>query len=263
MAEKRRPKGAEDPTCPMWMVSFSDMMSLMMTFFVMLVTFSTPDQGKLAEVYGALRGAFGVTNIGLIVPTQTPSSRPPLRDSQEDVRTIDDEHAMWRYDRMRSPTAAIEEQLEALGLHGMIKLDSLEEGISIKLLNPLMFYRREARLTPEGERALALMAEVLVGVHNQIRVVGFPDADCGKPEEDAAWRLATARAAAVAVFLSERGKVAPKRISITGWTGDNSAASRGSLSEREANCAAEILVLAKPRDRVPSAQEVIVTDDWD
>ncbi|MDB5654061.1 MAG: OmpA/MotB [Tardiphaga sp.] len=43
-----------------WYVSFADLMSLMMSFFVMLLAFSTQDAGKMAVVAGSMREAFGV-----------------------------------------------------------------------------------------------------------------------------------------------------------------------------------------------------------
>jgi len=45
-----------------WFVTFADLMGLMMSFFVMLVAFSTQDQAKLQIVAGSMRDAFGVQN---------------------------------------------------------------------------------------------------------------------------------------------------------------------------------------------------------
>ena len=43
-----------------WFVTFADLMGLMMSFFVMLVAFSTQDANKLKVVAGSMRDAFGV-----------------------------------------------------------------------------------------------------------------------------------------------------------------------------------------------------------
>src|SRR4051812_14004305 len=43
-----------------WFVTFADLMGLLMSFFVMLVAFSTQDQAKLQVVAGSMRDAFGV-----------------------------------------------------------------------------------------------------------------------------------------------------------------------------------------------------------
>ena len=43
-----------------WFVTFADLMALLMSFFVMLVAFSTQDSEKLQIVAGSMRDAFGV-----------------------------------------------------------------------------------------------------------------------------------------------------------------------------------------------------------
>src|ERR1700751_5215057 len=43
-----------------WFVTFADLMGLLVSFFVMLVAFSTQDQAKLQVVAGSMRAAFGV-----------------------------------------------------------------------------------------------------------------------------------------------------------------------------------------------------------
>jgi chemotaxis protein MotB len=43
-----------------WFVTFADLMGLLVSFFVMLVAFSTQDQAKLQVVAGSMRDAFGV-----------------------------------------------------------------------------------------------------------------------------------------------------------------------------------------------------------
>lgn len=55
-----------------WFVTFADLMGLMMSFFVMLVAFSTQDANKLKIVAGSMRDAFGIQS-GRAMPA---SSRP-------------------------------------------------------------------------------------------------------------------------------------------------------------------------------------------
>jgi chemotaxis protein MotB len=59
MAKKKR---AEAHGGHGWFVTFADLMGLLMSFFVMLLAFSTQDQNKLKIVAGSMREAFGVQN---------------------------------------------------------------------------------------------------------------------------------------------------------------------------------------------------------
>src|SRR4029079_10037202 len=67
-----------------WFVTFADLMGLMMSFFVMLVAFSTMDNNKLKIVAGSMRDAFGVqTNVRYsgIVESDGLPTRPKLKNA--------------------------------------------------------------------------------------------------------------------------------------------------------------------------------------
>src|SRR6201990_78313 len=66
-----------------WFLTFADLMGLMMSFFVMLVAFSTQDQQKLKIVAGSMRDAFGVQQprySGIIESDGVPT-RPKLKNT--------------------------------------------------------------------------------------------------------------------------------------------------------------------------------------
>ncbi len=81
MAKKKR--GAAHAGGHGWYVSFADLMGLMMSFFVMLVAFSTTDNNKLKIVAGSMREAFGVREAryaGVIESDGLPT-RPKLKNT--------------------------------------------------------------------------------------------------------------------------------------------------------------------------------------
>jgi chemotaxis protein MotB len=66
-----------------WFVTFADLMGLMMSFFVMLVAFSTQDQQKLKIVAGSMRDAFGVqttSRFSGIIESDGVPTRPKLKN---------------------------------------------------------------------------------------------------------------------------------------------------------------------------------------
>src|SRR6201995_2247015 len=65
-----------------WVVTFADLMGLMMSFFVMLVAFSTQDQQKLKIVAGSMRDAFGVqqSRYSGVVESDGVPTRPKLKN---------------------------------------------------------------------------------------------------------------------------------------------------------------------------------------
>jgi chemotaxis protein MotB len=67
-----------------WFVTFADLMGLMMSFFVMLVAFSTQDQQKLKIVAGSMRDAFGVqtqSRFSGIIESDGVPTRPKLKNT--------------------------------------------------------------------------------------------------------------------------------------------------------------------------------------
>jgi chemotaxis protein MotB len=82
MAKKKR--GAAHGGGHGWYVSFADLMGLMMSFFVMLVAFSTMDNNKLKIVAGSMRDAFGVqadVRYSGIIESDGLPTRPKLKNT--------------------------------------------------------------------------------------------------------------------------------------------------------------------------------------
>jgi chemotaxis protein MotB len=62
--QKKQPPAEESPGAPLWMVTFSDCMNLLLTFFVLLTTFSSYDTNVLSDMGSSFRQIFSV-GIGL------------------------------------------------------------------------------------------------------------------------------------------------------------------------------------------------------
>src|SRR5262249_45257693 len=83
-----------------WFVTFADLMGLLVSFFVMLVAFSTQDQKKLQIMAGSMREAFGIqTQVrfsgmreieGLPSPKKPKSTSPDKEDQPKSVEGQDD-----------------------------------------------------------------------------------------------------------------------------------------------------------------------------
>ena len=96
-----------------WFVTFADLMGLLVSFFVMLVAFSTQDQAKLQVVAGSMRDAFGVQDhvrySGIVEVNGLPT-RPKLKNAAQidpleaSATPTPDEH-----DRQRSQGARIKQ----------------------------------------------------------------------------------------------------------------------------------------------------------
>jgi chemotaxis protein MotB len=61
LARKKKKKDAKSGA-PSWMVTYSDMVTLLLTFFVLMISMSQVDKVKFFQAVGSLRGALGVIN---------------------------------------------------------------------------------------------------------------------------------------------------------------------------------------------------------
>ncbi|MEZ4766111.1 MAG: flagellar motor protein MotB [Calditrichia bacterium] len=74
MAGKKQKKQEEAPAgAPLWIVTFSDLMSLLLTFFVLLLSFSSIQEVEFQKALGSLKGALGVLprNDAIYSPVKT------------------------------------------------------------------------------------------------------------------------------------------------------------------------------------------------
>jgi chemotaxis protein MotB len=138
-----------------WYVSFADLMGLMMSFFVMLVAFSTQDQQKLKIVAGSMRDAFGVQQArysGIVesdgVPTRPKlknvdhvppeeASNTPTPDQQERSRTagaklkIDREFAL----ASASLRQALQDMPELTEISKHIMFEETKQGLNLEIVD--------------------------------------------------------------------------------------------------------------------------------
>src|SRR5919106_5556617 len=109
MAKNVVPVGA-----PLWMVTFADLMSLLVCFFVLIISFSVPDIKKLKIVAGSMRDAFGfqremiVTGMVEIdgnphfeyarelVPVPIEATVGPIPDNNDDIAELSRREEVWQ-----------------------------------------------------------------------------------------------------------------------------------------------------------------------
>jgi chemotaxis protein MotB len=139
-----------------WFVTFADLMGLMMSFFVMLVAFSTMDNNKLKIVAGSMRDAFGTTtevrysgiiesdglptrpklkNTAHIAPEE--SSNTPTPDQQERSRTagarlkIDREFAL----ASASLRQALQDMPELTEVSKHVMFEETSQGLNLEIVD--------------------------------------------------------------------------------------------------------------------------------
>lgn len=174
-----------------WMVSFTDLIALMLTFFVMLFAMSKVEQRKWQNLTDAL-----AENLNAVreVPAALPTEQLGIDHTQTLAGTDLDYLA-----------ALLSQNMAADPLLGSGVLTRLGDRIVIALPGDLLFAPGSSELAASGQDALSALGGLLRHVGNRIEVTGH--ADPRKPADGfvSNWDLSLARALRVASLLQRFG----------------------------------------------------------
>ncbi|HPM22573.1 MAG TPA: flagellar motor protein MotB [Phycisphaerae bacterium] len=201
MAIKKReaPSGAPD-----WIVTYGDMMSLLLCFFIMLAALANYDKQdkRLMTAIESIREALGTPGqVGWL-----PADEIDLNSLHQQL--IEVVHLTNRNNRARA---------DAEGLEGPdAAVRNIRDGVEFVVGGPVAFTRFSAELRPEAEPLLAGFAERVRGFRNKLEIRGHATreplpADAPFSSDMA---LAFARGEAVRLKLIELG-IAPERIRVS------------------------------------------------
>lgn len=179
-----------------WLITFTDLVALMLTFFVMMFAMSSVKVTQWQSMIDSLSQTL----------RPTAEKTPPAATSAFNIGTIFRKRAI-NLDYLAS---VLGETVEGDPLLSTGRLMRLEDRLIIALPGDLLFEPTQARLTDRGREALFVLGGVLRNIGNQIGVNGHagPDAPAGG-DYASKWELSTARAAAVANALRQSGYTDP------------------------------------------------------
>lgn len=218
-----------EPTAPFWMATFSDMMTLLLTFFVMIVAMSEVEVRKFEEALSYFRGQRGVIQAEAYMAPP----RPPQPSVEEALR-----EERMRAQRFEQVTRVLQEQ----GIAERVEVSLRADGIHLNLQDSVLFTSGDAALLPAARIVLRLVTEVLAEHIEAVHVEGHTDdrpiATARFPSN---WELSTARAASVVRFLLELpDTLPPDRFTASGYGEHRPAASNATPDGRARNRRVEI-----------------------
>jgi chemotaxis protein MotB len=184
---------------PAWMTTFSDLMSLLLCFFVLIVSMSRIVERDFFVAAGSLRGAFGVmsANPAIIKLENTPL--PTLKNIQ---RAIVDKSV-----------SNLQDFIESKNLGENVKVVISDKGVALSIASPVLFKLGSAEMEPESYPLLEEVFAIARGWPNVIRVEGHTDNTRISGGEFATnWDLAFARALSVVNFAIDFSKIHPSRL---------------------------------------------------
>jgi chemotaxis protein MotB len=229
-----------------WLVSYADMMTLLMCLFIVLFAMSQVDSKKFAALASGLAESFGTpitaladggasSDAGILdampapvdVQSVAPANQTPsqadvdaaaAKAAAEEAKRVQAE-AQGAYDQLAAVRDEIEASLTAAGYAGAAQYQIDERGLVVHVVSDGVLYDAEsAALRPDGVRVLNAVAPTLTGLKNQLRIEGhtnsIPVTAGGRYPSN--WELSTDRATTVVRYLIGRG-IPATRLSATGY----------------------------------------------
>ena len=247
MSERKKKKQDGPPGTPEWMVTFSDIMSLLVTFFVLLMTFSSFDSDTFDLMSGSLRGAFGV------IKKHREDDKTSLVNSMIRVdsrRDIEGAEVPPQHEPLSKIDQRLRQQLEMMDVMQFVDLVHMDRGLVIRIQDGVLF--EEGRAKPRGtsRKILRAVAAALRYVPNRMLVEGHTD-DTFLPtlEFGSDRALSLARAVVVSDVLIQM-KVAPNRIGTAGAGKHKPVLPNTSPEGRARNRRVEVTIFPPPAQGV-------------
>jgi len=227
---KKAPAGA-----PMWMVTFSDMVTLLLTFFVLLLSMASMDKVKFSQASDSLAGAFGVmasSNSTAISPPRVVTYAP-----------VDDDLVSRVYKRLRS-------KIHELKIDKDITLVKDRGAVILRIEDAVLFASGQSTLNRAAEPILDKVAELVRPLPFNMKIEGHTDS---RGDLMANWKLSVDRAVSVLGYFVGKQLLPLDRLAATGYGGQKPLYPEDSDAARALNRRVEFVLESQggPGDNLP------------
>jgi len=159
----RKKKGDDGPPgAPAWMVTFGDLMSLLLTFFVLLLSFSVMEESKVSQAIESIQGALGVMD---------------KNSSVFEFKQVADNKASQRSEAIKRLARRLRRRMQVLGKESDVSIEfNKKGGLKINLPSEMLFDSAQADLKSNSAPVLQGIAALLVDVPDKfVEVRGHTD----------------------------------------------------------------------------------------
>lgn len=248
---------------PSWMVTFADLMSLMLTFFVLLLSMSVIDVQKFQAALLSIQTSFSqpwhneggmagyIIGDKLTPPTPLPiEEKPPVPEPELDLDPINT-------DEIATPDLAEPLYLELIDAMqdeiqaGHIEIERSDLQVLVRFQQQISFPLASADLQRSFIPVLDKIAKVLKGMKGSIVVVGHTDdLPISTARFRSNWDLSSARAASVVHYLLENSELPNERVIAAGRADTQPLLPNTNMANRDQNRRVEIVI--RPEEQLTS-----------
>ncbi|MGM8213377.1 flagellar motor protein MotS [Virgibacillus sp. W0430] len=248
---RRRVRRSQKGGAPKWMVTYSDMVTLILVFFILLFSFSQIDLVKFEAVSESFRNRmifdFYPSPIPMENPTQS-SSHQEKGDNSNEFQTPtlkkDTTDKDQQQDSLSQLMNNVENFLNEHGLNDVVSANRTERGVVLVLQERVLFDSGEAEILDSGKPFLNEIGTLLLKIPNHVKVEGHTD---NRPISNyrypSNWELSGARAGSVIRYLMNKNDLDESRFSVAGYGDTRPLVPNDSAANWSQNRRVEIVIL--------------------
>lgn len=241
MSRRREYKKKEGGGTPGWITTFSDLMSLLLTFFILLYSMSSVDAVKFKELSHSLQDVLtGSDSLSIIEGSATDDEILDLE--QLSTELLAEKIEMTK--EMQEMYNTVEEYISNKGLEAKVTVDMGKKGVYVDIKEVILFESGESELKSSGIQVLEDLQDLFVDFENDIVIEGHTDnIPIRNKDFESNWELSTSRALSVVKYLSEMDGLEPRRFSATGYGEYRPIVPNDSIKNRSINRRVNILII--------------------
>ncbi|HDJ28713.1 MAG TPA: hypothetical protein ENF28_05670 [Proteobacteria bacterium] len=199
-----------------WMVTLSDLLILLLTFFVLLISMSSMDKKVFKKMFGAFPYSLGVLNMGGSVQSLEKKERLIVRPVAKS-RSIADLAAL----RKLSPSLSkLLDDLEARSASACLAASVINDDLNLAIVSDFLFGTLDATMKPAGKILIAELAGFAAKQPGELIIEVYTDnfpLHTAKFSDN--WILASVRGDVIARELQRQG-VAESRLALSAFGPD-------------------------------------------
>ena len=238
MARREKRQKSAGPA-PLWLITFSDLMTLLLAFFVLLLSMSSMDTTTITRISSH---SGHLSPLNLSGPGRLPERIQIVVKLIKDPRNV-----LEKKNRIKDllfPLDQLPPEMSKGDLEKNIAILEHPEGVVIVLTEGLLFAKGSAKLDDKGKKLVAVLTPVMQAVNADINISGHTDAT---PEKDTNnYDLSLMRALVVLEQLLQ-AQIPPDRFSVSGYGPDKPMYPNTTAEGQAKNRRVEILVKTTPR----------------
>ncbi len=228
---RRRQAPAKQENSERWLLTYADLITLLLVFFVVLYSISKADARQFTRLSGSLQRAFNNQVLDGFDPTSVEGNFGNLT-----ANSMLEDFVETRSQLIR--------QLPSHELPEGVTVFPSKDGFTIRFANNILFSSGRADLNPEAEPVLQAVGAVLHSMPNEVRIEGHTDnVPINTPLFPSNWELSASRAIAVATFFIERSGFDPAHVAAVGYGEYRPLADNSQRETRALNRRIDILVV--------------------